>query len=308
MKNELPIGRKINSLLLLREMPKKHSSRMVECECDCGNVKTYYYGNIKSGASSSCGCKRNENVKKSTTKHNEEDYINKKFGRLTILNFRKNSKYKSVITKCDCGIIQETSFASILAGKSQSCGCLRTEILSEKNGIHFDSGKKSEHYRLFSRWNGIMQGCLNKKSAKYKNLGAYGVKICDEWRDYRNFKEYVLTNLGDCPDGHKLQRIDIYDDFKPGNLMWTKKILYRTKQKPNINKMRTLTDEQIKKLKHDDFIHVIYEAQNIDNMSDKEKRNICHQLLRILMRNLNNYNYDFDEIYEEVMVYENDKF
>jgi hypothetical protein len=41
------------------------------CVCDCGNIKRVYSGHLKSGATKSCGCFRNEQVSKAITKHGQ---------------------------------------------------------------------------------------------------------------------------------------------------------------------------------------------------------------------------------------------
>ena len=66
-------------------------------------------------------------------KINPEDYIGKRFGKLTILSMEEHtakvatnghvSKYCKC--KCDCGNIVTKDFYTIKAGKAKSCGCLQ---------------------------------------------------------------------------------------------------------------------------------------------------------------------------------------
>lgn len=55
------VGDKIKMLTVLRILPNAIAPcgaimTMVECLCECGNIKSYIYGNIKWGTTSSCGC------------------------------------------------------------------------------------------------------------------------------------------------------------------------------------------------------------------------------------------------------------
>ena len=43
--------------------------RRALCRCDCGDVRQYYLGNLRRGASSSCGCARGEAVQRARTTH-----------------------------------------------------------------------------------------------------------------------------------------------------------------------------------------------------------------------------------------------
>ena len=71
--------------------------------------------------------------------------------------------------------------------------------------------------RLFdSLWSSIKNRCNNPNSDEYKNYGARGIKMCDEWaRDYKKFENWCLKN------GHKkgleLNRIDNDKGYSPEN-------------------------------------------------------------------------------------------
>ena len=67
--------------------------------------------------------------------YNIDDYINKKFNHLTLienLNKIDNNNSKLALFKCDCGNIKEMVFTQVLNNEVKSCGCKQGN-LSAKN-------------------------------------------------------------------------------------------------------------------------------------------------------------------------------
>lgn len=78
--------------------------------------------------------------------------------------------------KCDCGGEILTRLDTLKSGRSKSCGCISKQRLDEgryKHGFHL--------HPLYKTWTGIKQRCYNVKSTEYRNYGARGVIMCDEW-------------------------------------------------------------------------------------------------------------------------------
>lgn len=81
--------------------------------------------------------------------------------------------------------------------------------------------KKNEFKtRLYYVWCGMRCRCNYKKSKSYKNYGKRGIKVCKEWDNYQNFKEWALSNgydenakRGQCT----LDRIDVNGNYEPKN-------------------------------------------------------------------------------------------
>lgn len=75
------IGKKYGYLTVLEQVKKKNNSHAAyKCQCKCGNITIVLGTDLRSGKTTSCGCKRSE----SKHPHNLE-LIGKKFGKLTIL-------------------------------------------------------------------------------------------------------------------------------------------------------------------------------------------------------------------------------
>ncbi len=86
-------------------------------------------------------------------------------------------------------------------------------IMNYKHGL-------SKH-RLFRIWVFILDRCSNPNATGYKNYGARGIKVCDEWEnDFKVFYDYVtqLSHYGES--GMTLDRTDNDGNYEPGNLRW----------------------------------------------------------------------------------------
>jgi hypothetical protein len=82
-----------------------------------------------------------------------------------------------------------------------------------------------EFKREYSSWSGARQRCYNPKCARYKRYGGRGIKMCERWRNsFDNF----LEDMGRCPDGLTLDRIDLDGDYEPSNCRWADKITQAT--------------------------------------------------------------------------------
>lgn len=73
------------------------------------------------------------------------DLTGQRFGRLIVIERDKNKKNTSHtywMCKCDCGNIKSINSDSLRNGKTQSCGCLNKEIISQSKIITDMIGKK----------------------------------------------------------------------------------------------------------------------------------------------------------------------
>ena len=126
-------GKKFGKLMVLKRAPNKLSGgkprTMWTCLCDCGNTIDVLSDYLKSSKCPSCGCESRKNK----IEKNRTNNIGEKYGRLTIVDIIWDEKPTKAICKCDCGNDYIGVKADIVAGHTQSCGCLQSENTSKAN-------------------------------------------------------------------------------------------------------------------------------------------------------------------------------
>lgn len=71
--------------------------------------------------------------------------------------------------------------------------------------------------REYSIWTNMKTRCTNPKSDDWENYGGRGIKICDRW--INDFKAF-LSDMGTCPTGLSLDRINNDGNYSPENFRW----------------------------------------------------------------------------------------
>lgn len=154
-----------------------------------------------------------------------KDLKGKVFGRLTVLGFAGRTvegkcKQSRWFCRCECGELVKVPTQPLISGESKSCGCLAAELASQRLTVHGDCQSHERHY-LYTTRRSIIARCCNPKNKDYVRYGATGITLFEEWRNlYIAFRDYILTNLGERPADHQLDRRDNERGYEPGNLRW----------------------------------------------------------------------------------------
>ena len=79
-------------------------------------------------------------------------------------------------------------------------------------------GACAENSKLYNLWRTMIHRCENDKRAKYKDYGARGICVCEEWHDVNTFMEWAFKN--GYKEGLQLDRIDNDGNYEPSNCRW----------------------------------------------------------------------------------------
>ncbi len=209
-----------------------------------------------------------------------------KFNRLTVIGIDKE-KHR-FICKCVCGKIVSPRKYELMNGNTQSCGCLRIEMLRSRVLRHGAciNRKINKTWRV---WASMRERCLHKKCKDYPSYGGRGITVYEKWNTFENF----LLDMGECPAGLTLDRIDNNKGYEPGNCRWVTHIEQMRNRRPvlewkliplrgSLHPSAKLTDLQVIAIRKDNRKHrLIAEDYNIT------RRHVTAIKLRAIWKHIN---------------------
>lgn len=137
--------------------------------------------------------------------------IGKRYGKLVIASKYSSENGVKWLCKCDCGKERVSSTSHLNAGYVKSCGC----HVKKAHALALNGGK---HSRERISYDNMVARCMNPKNKRYKDYGAAGITVCDSWLEsFDNF----ANDMGACPDGFQIDRIDNTKGYSKENCRWT---------------------------------------------------------------------------------------
>jgi len=154
---KIEIGMKFGKLTVISKAKSILGGKTVKrfygawtCRCDCGTLKIVKTNDLNRGSVSSCGCLYDE--------FGRSYQPGQRFGRLITISYR-DGKWLCV---CECGEHIDVPTDKLTNGNTKSCGCLKSEISSQKSNKLIESRRQNEPRIASARrvWKGY---CLRDK-------------------------------------------------------------------------------------------------------------------------------------------------
>lgn len=143
-------------------------------------------------------------------------HIGSRFGKLLVIDVHEVRKEKGqhrqvMRTRCDCGEERLVYMTTLQQGGCKACVRCARPPRDTAYAAH----------PLYSRWNAMRARCNHANHRQYGHYGGRGIKVCARWdvpgpEGFNNF----LADMGPCPAGMTLERVDVEKGYSPGNCVW----------------------------------------------------------------------------------------
>lgn len=166
-----------------------------------------------------------------------EDLRGRKYGDWLVTGIERVNRKSIWKCVCSCGTERLIFRGNLTLGRTTNCGCKQREKCSVRMSTHGESKTK-----LYGVWCAMRRRCYLETTADYKNYGARGITVCEDWRsDFEAFKHWALMN--GYEEGLTIERLNVDLNYTPDNCSW----VTRTVQNRNRRNTRNITIDGVTK-------------------------------------------------------------
>ncbi len=183
--------------------------------------------------------------------------LGQKFGRLTFITTQPD-KMTHGLWLCDCGQYKVFRNTRVKCGYRKDCGCTwrknsskRFTKLLYKHG--FNSGKINRNLEMksfYSRWENIHTRCNNKARPCFKYYGGRGIKVCNAWNNFINFKNDMWEGFQEhCKTfgikNTEIDRKNVNGNYELSNCRWVTEKEQHLNRRDSKSKKKSLIPEPV---------------------------------------------------------------
>jgi hypothetical protein len=182
----------------------------INCTCRlCGKEVKVDTSNLKKGHVKSCGCISSLKPRKDRTGTSTPTGI-------IFVGYLGNSLWR---VNYSCGHQNDVPAGAVLASKTGLCNNCSNRIPTTLEHGHAPRSGESNTY---SSWLSMRRRCNSPDNNRYQHYGGKGVTVCDRWD--KSFPDF-LKDMGECPEGYSIDRIDITKGYCKDNCQWSNDVV-----------------------------------------------------------------------------------
>lgn len=174
------------------------------------------------------------------------DLTGRVFCMLNVTSMEFDDGQSIAVCICKCGKQRRALAYRLTNGDVRSCGCTsykdflteeeREEILARKKKNAIAIGRKNKTHgqsktKTYASWSDAKKRCFSKKNKRYPEYGGRGISMHQEWV---NSFDAFHRDMGDCPTGTTLDRINVDGHYEPGNCRWATRLEQARNTRANV--------------------------------------------------------------------------